>query len=356
MVELNLDTLSMEQALGEVLEKINAGEGADYAASRGEYLNAKLVAQYLGWTFIDAADVIELHADGTIAPKTWFNLQKALKPEGHYVLPGFYGMGEEQKVKTFSRGGSDISGAILARAVQAELYENWTDVAGCFNADPRYVKGAAPILKMTYREVRELSAIGASVFHEEAIAPVREAEIPINIRNTNDPAAPGTLITASRSMDGKPLVGVSAIGNYSRIIVSKLMLFKKPGTRHALLTMMHIYGIRPTLSLFGIDSIVWYFDSAMASDSVLDSLCARIKEEFQLDDASFERGFAIVGIVGQGIMTLPHIVDKASTALVQAGIPLKFVNYGASSLTMLLGVAEEDRKKAVQALFDEVFA
>ena len=275
---LKLDTKKLTLALDDVRRKIDAGSGTDYAASRGEYLSALLISEYLGWEFVDAADYIVINPDGTVNPISYERLATRLSTGSKYVIPGFYGASPEGVIKTFSRGGSDISGAIAARAVGAELYENWTDVSGMYSADPRVVENARVIPELTYVQVRELSDVGASVFHEEAIAPVIPVKIPINIKNTNRPQDPGTLISADA--DPRGLIGVSGKTGYSRLKLRKLMMFKKPGMRHALLTILHLYGVRPSYSLFGIDSIVWLFESKMATDTVLTSMCERLKKDF----------------------------------------------------------------------------
>lgn len=350
--ELKLDSVKLTAALDEVRQKIDAGQGTDYAASRGEYLSAHVMAAYLGWEFVDSADYIVINSDGTVNPLSYERLASRLSAEGRYVIPGFYGATPEGVIKTFSRGGSDITGAIAARAAGAELYENWTDVSGMYAADPRIVKDAKVISELTYVQVRELSDVGASVFHEEAIAPLVDKEIPINIRNTNDPDAPGTMIKAH--CDAGKLIGVSGKDGFSKLKLRKLMMFRRPGMRHALLTMLHLYGVRPSYSLFGIDSIVWFFESSQASDSVLEAMCARLKKDFALDDISVERGFAILGLVGGSMNESTAFID-ALTSLRDAGIAIKCVNHGASNTTTLIGVAEEDKAKAVGTIYHALF-
>lgn len=349
---LKVDVRKLSHALEEVRQRIDAGEGLDYAASRGEYLSALLISEYLGWEFVDAADFIVINADGTVNPISYERLGNRLSPEGHYVLPGFYGATADGVIKTFSRGGSDISGAIAARSAKAELYENWTDVAGLFNADPRVVKEAHSVPFLTYNQVRELADTGASVFHEEAIAPVIPLSIPVNIRNTNAPDEPGTMITESSDVTGP--VGVSGKGGFSVLKLRKLMMFRRPGMRHALLTMLHLYGVRPSFSLFGIDSIVWLFESRQASDSVITSMCERLKKDFELDSAVVERGKAVIGLTG-GKMDEDLSFLTAADALRNAGIKIDFVNYGASDVTVLFGVDEPDCNKAVETIYKAVF-
>jgi aspartate kinase len=341
--------------LDEVRQMIDAGYGAEYAASRGEYLCARMIATYFGWTFLDTDPLIVIKDDGTVHEDTYQNLKKVLKKGEKYIVPGFYGCSTEGKVKTFSRGGSDITGAILSRASEAAKYENWTDVSGVFSVDPRLVKEAKVIKTMTYREVRELAGVGAGVFHEEAIAPVIAAKIPINVKNTNAPLDDGTMIVDHRELEGRPLAGVSAKSGYSRITLRKLMLFKRTGIRHALLTMLHIFGVRPSFSLFGVDSIVWFFESTQASESVLNAMCVRIKSEFSLDSIEFDHGHAVVGIVGAGVMQETDLIAKSTTALADAKIKLNFYNYGSSDTSILLGVNAAQAQDAVKCLYHALF-
>lgn len=350
--ELNIVTKELEEVLDEVRRNIDAGRGADYAASRGEYLSARLISQAMGWEFLDSESVIVINNDSTVNPSSYDNLKEAVKSGKRYIIPGFYGKSENGEIKTFTRGGSDITGAIVARALDAEIYENWTDVSGVKGADPRIVENAKVIEKMSYDEVRELSEVGASVFHEEAIAPVVPKKIPINIKNTNKPEDKGTFIVSSQ--EGTGLCGVSAKGGLSAIKLSKLMLFKKRGMRHALLTMLQVYGIRPCYSIFGIDSLTWYFDSNMASDSVCESMCERMKSEFELDSISVERGYAVMGVVGEDMDKRTDFID-ALIALRSNDIEIASVSYGMSKVSALIGIKEEDKNKAVKAVYDALF-
>ena len=338
--------------LDEIRYQIDAGRGADYAASRGEYLSAYIISKFLKWEFLDAADVIVINSDSTVNDATYSKLAGKLEKGKRYVIPGFYGETEQGVVKTFTRGGSDITGSIVARAIGAELYENWTDVSGIYRADPRIVEDAEVIPELSYKEVRELSDVGASVFHEEAIAPIYSIGIPIVVKNTNRPSDPGTRIIPESTRSGA--VAVSARTGLSRIRLRKLMLFKKYGMRHALLTMLHVFGIRPSYSLFGIDSIVWFFDSKMASDSVCDAMCERLKKEFGLDSIEVDHGHAILGVVGDGTDSSDAYLTSAE-ALKNADIKTTFVNYGSSSASVLFGVKEEEAADAVKAVYRALF-
>ncbi len=352
---LRIDKKPFVSILEEVRQMIDAGHGAEYAASRGEYLSARMIAAYLGWGFLDADPYIVINPDGTVHEQSYENLRKVLKKEQKYIVPGFYGCDIEGKVKTFSRGGSDITGAILSSASDASSYENWTDVSGVFSVDPRLVDNAKVIKTMTYRELRELAGVGATVFHEEAIAPVIAAQIPINVKNTNAPDDPGTMIVNERLSEKTPLVGVSAKKVYSRITLRKLMLFKQSGTRHALLTMLHVFGIRPSFSLFAVDSIVWFFESSQASESVLKAMCTRFKSEFSLDSIEVDHNHAVVGVVGEGVMGHRDLIATVVGALDKEAIKLNFLNFGSSDTSLLLGVHADKTQDAVITLYNALF-
>ncbi|WP_321301127.1 aspartate kinase [uncultured Sphaerochaeta sp.] len=353
--DLGIEKKPFVAVLEEVRQMIDAGHGAEYAASRGEYLSARMIAAYLGWDFLDADPYIVINPDGTVHEQSYENLRKVLKKGNKYIVPGFYGCDIEGKVKTFSRGGSDITGAILSSAADAESYENWTDVSGVFSVDPRLVDNAKVIKTMTYRELRELAGVGANVFHEEAIAPVIAAQIPINVKNTNSPEDMGTMIVNERASGTAPLAGVSAKKGYSRITLRKLMLFKQSGTRHALLTMLHVFGIRPSFSLFGVDSIVWFFETSQASDSVLKAMCTRLTSEFSLDSIEVDHDHAIVGVVGEGVMDHRDLIAKVVGALDKESIRLNFLNFGASDTSLLLGVHADKTQDAVITLYNALF-
>ena len=351
--ELGLDKAAVSDKLDEIRYQLDGGRGADFAASRGEYLSAWLISQYLGWEFVDSADVIVINADSTVNEAAYQRVAERLAGGGRYVIPGFYGETEQGVLKTFTRGGSDITGAIVARAIGAELYENWTDVSGIYRADPRVVSDAEVIPEISYKQVRELSDVGASVFHEEAIAPVYASGIPINVKNTNKPEDPGTMIVPESTTVGA--VGVSVRTSLSRLKVRKLMLFRKHGMRHALLTMLHVFGIRPCYSLYGIDSIVWYYESRMASESVTAAMRERLRKEFELDECAADHGHAMLGIVGNDMDLEGGPCVKAIQALGRAGIDVTSVNAGASDTSILLGIWEKDAKQALKVVYEALF-
>ena len=342
----------IDEDLETVYKTIEGGAGRDYAASRGEHLNAKLIAKYLGWNYIETEECIVIGENNKIENESYSNLASLIENGKKYVIPGFYGRSPSGEVRCFSRGGSDITGAIAARAVMADVYENWTDVSGVYSSDPRFVKSAHVIPALSYKMVRELSEVGASVFHEEAIAPVVEVNIPINIRNTNSPEDAGTII--GKEPDEKGVVGVSAKGGLSKIYVRKLMFFKESGIRHKILSLMHIYGIKPCYTLYGCDSISWYFETKQIENIDVSEMCLRIKSEFALDEIELKKGFAVVGLVGKGVEETMEYVD-ALDELRKNKIEPSSVSLGGSYTTFVIGVPEERKLDAVNCISERLF-
>lgn len=342
----------LDKELDDVLSRIDGGAGIDYAASRGEHLNAILISKYFGWNYIETEDCIVIGENNKIEEESYSALASLIETGKKYVIPGFYGRGLNGEVKCFSRGGSDITGAIAARAVMADVYENWTDVSGVYSSDPRYVKSAHVIPSLSYKMVRELSEVGASVFHEEAIAPVVEVNIPINIRNTNSPEDNGTFI--GKEPEEKGVVGVSAKGGLSKIYIRKLMFFKESGVRHKVLSMMHLYGIKPCYTLYGCDSISWYFETKQIENIDTEEMCSRIQKEFALDEIELIKGFAVVGLVGKGIEETMEYVD-ALDELRKNGIQPASVSLGGSYTTFVIGVPEDRKLDAVNAISERLF-
>ena len=342
----------IDEELQTVYKTIEGGAGRDYAASRGEHLNAKLIAKYLGWNYIETEECIVIGENNKIENESYSNLASLIENGKKYVIPGFYGRSPSGEVRCFSRGGSDITGAIAARAVMADVYENWTDVSGVYSSDPRFVKSAHVIPALSYKMVRELSEVGASVFHEEAIAPAVEVNIPINIRNTNSPEDAGTII--GKEPDEKGVVGVSAKGGLSKIYVRKLMFFKESGIRHKILSLMHIYGIKPCYTLYGCDSISWYFETKQIENIDVSEMCLRIKSEFALDEIELKKGFAVVGLVGKGVEETMEYVD-ALDELRKNKIEPSSVSLGGSYTTFVIGVPEERKLDAVNCISERLF-
>ena len=350
--ELGIGEGAIDDALEEVLSNIKNGRDSAYAASRGEYLSARLIAKYLGWEFLDTEGVIIIGDDNKVEDITYTQLREKLHKGRKYVIPGFYGTSLSGEITTFTRGGSDITGAIVACAADADMYENWTDVSGVYSSDPRKVKSAHVIRELSYREVREFSEVGASVLHEEAIAPCITKGIPINIRNTNSPDDDGTIIGRTSSHAG--VVGVSGKGGLTALYCHRLLLFKESDIAHRILSLLHIYGIKPSHTMYVCDSISWYFDTKTADKVDTDAMCARIKEEFKLDELLLEKGYAVVGLVGSNIENGMEYVDALSV-LRSHSIHPSSVSLGGSYTTFLIGVKEERKDEAVSLISDTLF-
>jgi aspartate kinase len=342
----------LAESLDEIEKNILAGAGLDYAASRGEYLSGLLMAELLGATLVDAAEVVRLTDDGRVDDASYPMVADRMSGPGRFVLPGFYGTTSDGKIKTFSRGGSDISGAIAARAVEAESYENWTDVSGILMADPRIVADPAPVAEITYREIRELASIGASVFHEEAIAPVRKAGVPINVRNTNDPEAAGTMILPRRDCTAVPVAGISGKKPYLNLFVEKMMLSRYPLYRQELLTLLRERNIIPEFDSRGFDSLSLLIPEAMVEDK--EALVELIRAKMEPDEVSFRPAMALIGVVGEGILEKTGVASDMFSALKKADINVRFINYGGSEITLLVGVNEEAYADALKVLVEAV--
>jgi aspartate kinase len=349
--------LGLADVVGPELDRI-AGELADgvtrdYAASRGEYLNGKLLAAWLDAEFVDPVECVVLHANGSVDAETYSLLGARLADASRrYVMPGFYGCDHKGHVKTFSRGGSDVSGAVAARAAGAELYENWTDVSGLLMTDPRIVPMARPIVEVTYAEIRELSYMGASVLHDEAISPVREVGIPIWIRNTNAPDDPGTrIVPRSTTPKQTQIAGIAGKRAFSMISVEKNLMNKEVGFGYRLLGVLEHHGISFEHCPSSIDSMSVIIDSAQL-DEKTDTVLEEIRTTLQPDKLEFVPAIALIAIVGEGMARTVGIAAKVFAALRDAGVNIRVINQGASELNIIVGVAPEDYDRAVRTLYD----
>lgn len=352
---LNVD---LDVHLDEVCKRIQLGAGADYAASRGEYLNGILLADYMGWDFVDPQMGIFFDKEGRLdSAKTQEMLGAILAKHTHAVVPGFYGCDAYGNVKTFSRGGSDITGAIVARAANADLYENWTDVSGCLMADPRIVRNPQPIRYVTYRELRELSYMGASVLHEDAIFPVRIAGIPTNIRNTNDPSAPGTVIGyEAEDYDSEYLItGIAGHKNFAIINVEKAMMNAELGFGRRLLQAIEEEGISFEHMPSGIDTMcVVVHEDALAGKK--ERLVQRIHELCQPDSVEIHSGLALIATVGRGMVRSKGVSARLFNALTRAGVNVRLIDQGSSELNIIVGVDNLDFEVATRAIYREFVA
>ena len=349
---LGLD-FSLDRDFEEITEKLTAEPLMDYAASRGEFLNGKIMAAYLGITFIDAAEVIFFNAEGNLNDyKTYKTLGQRLKENERAVIPGFYGMGKDGNVKTFSRGGSDVTGSIVAKACRADVYENWTDVSGFLVADPRIVPNPKAIKYITYRELRELSYMGASVLHEDAIFPVRHCGIPINIRNTNAPEDYGTWIVESTCQKQDYVVtGIAGKKDFCTIFISKAMMNSEIGFGRKVLQAFEENNISFEHMPSGIDTmtIVVHADEFIHKEQSVVSAIHRLAEP---DSVEIESGLALVAVVGRGMKSASGTAGKLFTALAKEGINIRMIDQGSSELNIIIGVDNKDFETAIKAIYN----
>ena len=349
---LGLD-YSLDRDFEEITEKLTTEPLMDYAASRGEFLNGKIMAAYLGITFIDAAEVIFFNAEGNLNDyKTYKTLGQRLKENERAVIPGFYGMGKDGNVKTFSRGGSDVTGSIVAKACRADVYENWTDVSGFLVADPRIVPNPKAIKYITYRELRELSYMGASVLHEDAIFPVRHCGIPINIRNTNAPEDNGTWIVESTCQKQDYVVtGIAGKKDFCTIFISKAMMNSEIGFGRKVLQAFEENNISFEHMPSGIDTmtIVVHADEFIHKEQSVVSAIHRLAEP---DSVEIESGLALVAVVGRGMKSASGTAGKLFTALAKEGINIRMIDQGSSELNIIIGVDNKDFETAIKAIYN----
>lgn len=348
---LDFDFYGMLLETGDEIRRL---KNPDFAASRGEYLNGVLLSKFLGWDFIDAREVIKFDRTGVFASE-WTNevLREALKTHPRAIIPGFYGAYPNGDVHTFSRGGSDISGAIVARAAQADVYENWTDVSGFLMADPNIVENPKCIRELSYRELRELSYMGATVLHEDAIFPVHKANIPTNIRNTNDPSDPGTMIVprvTGHREDGQRITGIAGHKNFTLITIDKAMMNSEYGFGRRVLQALEDFGVSFEHMPTGIDTM-----SVVVSDKELvtrkDQIIQRIEQVCQPDTISISTGIALIATVGHGMVSQPGSAATLFNALHQAGVNVRMIDQGSSEFNIIVGVHVDDFETAMRAIY-----
>lgn len=346
-------TLSLDQEFEKIHEFFENGAGTNYAASRGEYLNGIIMANYLGYEFIDAAEVIFFSEDGEFdSEKTNRVLSSRLDKTERAVIPGFYGALPNGTVKTFSRGGSDITGSIVARAAKADLYENWTDVSGCLVTDPHIVENPKPIEIITYRELRELAYMGASVLHDEAIFPVRSEGIPINIRNTNDPSAPGTMIVESTCK--KPeftITGIAGKKGFAAINIEKDRMNSEVGFARKVLSVFEENGISFEHLPSGIDTMSVFVHQSEFEEKE-QKVLAGIHRSVDPDYMELESDLALIAVVGRGMRSVRGTAGRIFSALAHADINIRMIDQGSSELNIIIGVNNEDFETAIQAIYD----
>lgn len=350
--ELGLD-ISLDKEFERIKSAFAHMAGRDYAASRGEYLNSKVLAAFLGFEFIDPAGYIKFGENGVFdLEKTISLLRPRLEKCEHAVIPGFYGSMPNDTIRTFSRGGSDVTGSIVARAVRAEIYENWTDVSGFLICDPRIVDDPAPITTITYRELRELSYMGAGVLHEDAIFPVRTAGIPINIRNTNRPEDKGTMIVAEASEAGKYVItGIAGKKGLSAINIEKDMMNSELGFGRNVLRSLEKNGLNFEHMPSGIDtmSVIVGTDALKpVQQQVLDEINFRVHP----DHLEVEDNLSLIAVVGRGMRKARGTAGRIFSALAHAKINVKMIDQGSSELNIIIGVSDEDFEAAIKAIYE----
>lgn len=349
---LNLK-LSLEEEFRIIAENFAKKVGSDYAASRGEYLNGIIMAAYLGYDFIDAAEVVFFDENGEFdADKTDKVLSARLEKSERAVIPGFYGSKEDGSVVTFSRGGSDITGSIVAKAAKADIYENWTDVSGFLIADPRIIKNPEVIKVITYRELRELSYMGATVLHEDAVFPVRKAGIPINIRNTNAPEDEGTLIVESTCHQSKYTVtGIAGKKGFVAVNIDKDMMNSEVGFGRKVLQAFEQNGISFEHVPSGIDTMTVFVHQEEFEGKEQQVLSA-IHRLAQPDTIDLEADLALIAVVGRGMRSTRGTAGRIFSALAHANVNVKMIDQGSSELNIIIGVANNDFETAIEAIYD----
>ena len=349
-------SLPIEVDLELLKHRIDAKEiSQEELVSRGEYLSAKLMADYLGFQFIDAADWVKFNMDGTVNEDASYEALRSQVILGYgAVIPGFYGAMPDGTIHPFSRGGSDITGALAAAALDADVYENWTDVSGILMADPRIVDDPQAIPEVTYDELRELSYSGAQVLHEDSIFPVREKNIPVNIRNTNDPSAPGTMIQETFVGDHDPdrfITGITGKKDFSIISLSKRGMSNQVGVLRKVLTVLERHGISVDYVPNGIDNVSVVLPTS-SIEKELYTIMAEIKKEAQPDTLDVHHQIAVVAAVGRKMAFRPGISGKIFAALGESGINIRMINQGPDELNIIFGVDNRDFKEAIRVLYN----
>ena len=349
---LNLD-LDLTKEFDTIIDNFKKKAGTNYAASRGEYLNGIIMANYLGYEFVDPAEAIRFNEAGVFdAELTQKLLSKRLENVERAVIPGFYGAMADGVVKTFSRGGSDITGSIVSRAVHATSYENWTDVSGFLIADPRIIDNPEPIKIITYRELRELSYMGASVLHEDAVFPVRQAGIPINIRNTNAPEDEGTWIVESTCHHSAyTITGIAGKKGFVAVNVEKDMMNSEVGFGRKVLTAFEENGINFEHMPSGIDTMT-VFVHEPEFEQKEQKVISAIHRLAHPDTIDLEADLALIAVVGRGMKSNRGTAGRIFSALAHANINVKMIDQGSSELNIIIGVSNEDFDDAIKAIYD----
>ena len=348
--------LDINAVLDKTENEINQSKCADFAASRGEYLSAIITADFLGYEFVDAADVIRFDSHGKLNNDyTDDKVSNRLSNIERAVIPGFYGKNFQGEIKTFSRGGSDITGSIIARGVRADLYENWTDVSGFLVCDPRIVPEAKVIKQITYKEVRELSYMGASVLHAEAIAPVMKRRIPINIKNTFKPEDVGTMIVPNEQYDPEQAIsvitGIAGKKNFTVLLIEKSMMNAEVGFIRKVLSVVEHYNICVEHLPSGIDTLSVIVESDQLKNGVLSDMVSEIRENVNPDYIHVIENISLIATVGHGMARRHGTAATLFTALANENINIKMIDQGSSELNIIIGVANSDYENCIRAIY-----
>lgn len=343
-------TCALQPALDAVRDRIVAGADEHYVASRGEALNGLIIAALCDAEYVDAATVIRFADGGRFDPLSYRLIAERCAGTGRFVIPGFYGAKADGAIRTFSRGGSDVTGAVVAHAVDAAVYENWTDVSGFRMTDPRIVPEARGIRQITYAELRELSYMGASVLHEGAVFPVRDKAIPINIRNTNDPEHPGTLIVADRDSGDQVVTGIAGKQGFHVIFIEKALMNEEVGFGRRVLDVFERLGISYEHTPSGIDTL-----SVVVSDQQIADKEAQVLEDLQVvkpDRIAVYRGLSLIATVGKGMNRAVGTAARLFTALADAQVNVRMIDQGSSEQNIIVGVEDADYATAIRAIYN----
>lgn len=335
--------------------KMQEGIEKDELASRGEYFSARLMAEYLGYEFLDAAEWVKFRFDGTVDTDATYEALRRAAGDRSVVIPGFYGVIPDGRIRTFSRGGSDITGALAAAALDADVYENWTDVSGFLMADPKIVQDPRPIERITYAELRELSYIGAQVLHEGTVSPVREKNIPLNIRNTNQPDHPGTMIRERfdepELADENLITGIAGRKDFSVITITKNGMSSQAGVLRQILEVLERYGINVDYLPSGIDTVSLVV-SAQKVTPCLYPMLGDLQKELKPDSIHVTDNMAIVAAVGRKMAYKPGTSGRIFAKLGENGINIRMITQGPEELNIIVGVDGSDFERAIRVLYD----